>query len=171
MTQTADALPAALNLWQDRHTTLVYLTWLSIASWLLELRFPVSVRCLAHNPGCFTGPFEETVIKKYTRQILLGLDYLHKKKVMHRDIKGANILVNDHGLVKLADFGASKTIESLVTMGEIFVRGFAAGSMPPQGCTKAFIHTEGTTAAIDQLVLESSWLRRALPRPWNPWSS
>ncbi|KAK9818541.1 hypothetical protein WJX74_002024 [Apatococcus lobatus] len=62
------------------------------------------------------GPFEETVIKKYTRQILLGLDYLHKKKVMHRDIKGANILVNDHGLVKLADFGASKTIESLVTM-------------------------------------------------------
>ena len=37
---------------------------------------------------------------------------------MHRDIKGANILVDNTGLVKLADFGASKKIESLATIGE-----------------------------------------------------
>ncbi len=53
----------------------------------------------------------------YTRQILLGLAYLHGNKIMHRDIKGANILVDNTGLVKLADFGASKQIENLVTMG------------------------------------------------------
>ena len=37
---------------------------------------------------------------------------------MHRDIKGANILVDSTGLVKLADFGASKKLEDLVTVGE-----------------------------------------------------
>ena len=37
---------------------------------------------------------------------------------MHRDIKGANILVDNTGLVKVADFGASKKLEDLVTVGE-----------------------------------------------------
>ena len=63
------------------------------------------------------GSFKETVIKIYTRQILQGLQYLHAHKIMHRDIKGANILVDNTGLVKLADFGASKKIEDLVTIG------------------------------------------------------
>lgn len=63
------------------------------------------------------GPFKEPVVKLYTKQILLGLEYLHKNAIMHRDIKGANILVDNTGLVKLADFGASKKIEDLVTVG------------------------------------------------------
>ena len=58
------------------------------------------------------------MIKVYTKQILLGLEYLHQNGIMHRDIKGANILVDNTGLVKLADFGASKKIEDLVTIGE-----------------------------------------------------
>lgn len=64
------------------------------------------------------GPFQEGVIRMYTRQILLGLDYLHQNRHMHRDIKGANILVDNNGVVKLADFGASKKIESLVTISD-----------------------------------------------------
>eukprot|EP01097_Dermamoeba_algensis_P011313 TRINITY_DN874_c0_g1_i1.p1 TRINITY_DN874_c0_g1~~TRINITY_DN874_c0_g1_i1.p1 ORF type:complete len:225 (-),score=14.22 TRINITY_DN874_c0_g1_i1:472-1146(-) len=58
------------------------------------------------------GPLNEQVIAAYTRQILLGLVYLHKHKILHRDIKGANILVDNNGVVKLADFGASKRILS-----------------------------------------------------------
>ena len=64
-----------------------------------------------------SGAFKETVVKVYCRQILLGLEYLHKNHIMHRDIKGANILVDNAGRVKLADFGASKQIEDLVTIG------------------------------------------------------
>ena len=66
-----------------------------------------------------SGAFKETMVKVYCRQILLGLEYLHKNHIMHRDIKGANILVDNAGRVKLADFGASKQIEDLVTIGEV----------------------------------------------------
>ncbi|KAL2506776.1 Mitogen-activated protein kinase kinase kinase 3 [Abeliophyllum distichum] len=62
------------------------------------------------------GSFPESVIRMYTKQLLLGLEYLHKNKIMHRDIKGANILVDNKGCIKLADFGASKKVEALATV-------------------------------------------------------
>ena len=56
------------------------------------------------------GGFNEILIKKYTKQILSGLKYLHDKKIIHRDIKCANILIGNRGMIKLTDFGCSKKI-------------------------------------------------------------
>ncbi|KAL6655647.1 hypothetical protein ACP70R_006473 [Stipagrostis hirtigluma subsp. patula] len=62
------------------------------------------------------GSFPEPVIRKYTKQILHGLEYLHSNAIIHRDIKGANILVDNKGCIKLADFGASKQVAKLATV-------------------------------------------------------
>jgi serine/threonine protein kinase len=61
------------------------------------------------------GQFDEELIRVYAQQILLGLRYLHANRVAHRDIKGANILVDTKGHAKLADFGCSKSIEGIVS--------------------------------------------------------
>ncbi|KAF0931278.1 hypothetical protein E2562_002625 [Oryza meyeriana var. granulata] len=54
---------------------------------------------------------DESTISSYTRQIINGLTYLHHHNVMHRDIKCANILVNQNGTVKVGDFGLAKEIK------------------------------------------------------------
>ncbi|EGA61135.1 Ste11p [Saccharomyces cerevisiae FostersO] len=59
------------------------------------------------------GPFEESLITNFTRQILIGVAYLHKKNIIHRDIKGANILIDIKGCVKITDFGISKKLSPL----------------------------------------------------------
>jgi serine/threonine protein kinase len=53
----------------------------------------------------------ESVIRKYAIQILEGLEYLHCHNIIHRDIKGANILVDRDGICKLSDFGGAKIVQ------------------------------------------------------------
>jgi serine/threonine protein kinase len=55
------------------------------------------------------GKFPEGLVAVYIAQVLAGLVYLHDQGVIHRDIKGANILTNKDGTVKLADFGVAST--------------------------------------------------------------
>lgn len=54
------------------------------------------------------GALDEQVMRTYTRQLLEALNYCHTNRVIHRDIKGKNILVDTHGTLKLADFGSAK---------------------------------------------------------------
>jgi serine/threonine protein kinase len=61
----------------------------------------------------FGGSLHENLVRNFTQQILCGLSYLHRRNVIHRDIKGANILLGMDDFLKLADFGASKYVNDI----------------------------------------------------------
>ena len=107
------------------------------------------------------GRFEESVICVYTRQILIGLDYLHAQLTVHRDIKGANILVEKSGRIKLADFGMAKTLVEQMSATRSF-KGSAFWMAPE------VIRQKGHGVAADIWSVGCTVLEMATGEP--PWS-
>uniref|UniRef100_A0A8C7G4A8 Mitogen-activated protein kinase kinase kinase kinase n=1 Tax=Oncorhynchus kisutch TaxID=8019 RepID=A0A8C7G4A8_ONCKI len=68
-----------------------------------------------------TGPFKEKQIAYICRETLQGLYHLHETSKMHRDIKGANILITERGDIKLADFGVAAEISASVAKRKSFI--------------------------------------------------
>ncbi|KAK4219404.1 kinase-like domain-containing protein [Rhypophila decipiens] len=63
---------------------------------------------LLDNPSVH---FTEPQIKCYMLQLLEGLKYLHENKILHRDMKAANLLINNKGILQIADFGLARHYE------------------------------------------------------------
>jgi len=59
----------------------------------------------AGGPG---GGLPEPLVRSYLRQLLEGVSYCHQHRVLHRDLKPQNLLINTAGLIKLADFGLAR---------------------------------------------------------------
>ncbi|XP_002971342.2 mitogen-activated protein kinase kinase kinase 3 [Selaginella moellendorffii] len=107
------------------------------------------------------GAFKEPVIRSYTRQILSGLAYLHSTSTVHRDIKGANILVDTNGIVKLADFGMAKHLSV-----ESFPLSFKGS--PYWMAPEVIKQTHGYDLSVDVWSLGCTVLEMATAKP--PWS-
>lgn len=109
------------------------------------------------------GPYGLGLVRKYTRQILEGLDFLHSKKIVHRDVKGANILIDAQGDAKLADFGACRELEALqctVTGGMRSIHGsvfwMAPEVMKFKAGRRSDIWSLGCTV-IEMIIAEPPW--------------
>ncbi|KAH0621358.1 hypothetical protein JD844_022542 [Phrynosoma platyrhinos] len=78
----------------------------SIVSIFMEFVPGGSISSIIHR----FGPLPEIVFCKYTKQIVQGVAYLHENGVVHRDIKGNNIMLMPNGVIKLIDFGCAKRL-------------------------------------------------------------
>eukprot|EP00262_Sarcandra_glabra_P006318 TRINITY_DN1848_c0_g3_i2.p1 TRINITY_DN1848_c0_g3~~TRINITY_DN1848_c0_g3_i2.p1 ORF type:complete len:662 (+),score=99.11 TRINITY_DN1848_c0_g3_i2:356-2341(+) len=107
------------------------------------------------------GQFGELAIRSYTQQILSGLAYLHAKNTVHRDIKGANILVDPNGRVKLADFGMAKHITG--HSGPLSFKGSPYWMAP-----EVIKNSNGCNLVVDIWSLGCTVLEMATTKP--PWS-
>ncbi|KAI4330899.1 hypothetical protein MLD38_029141 [Melastoma candidum] len=107
------------------------------------------------------GQLGELAIRSYTQQILCGLAYLHAKNTVHRDIKGANILVDPNSRVKLADFGMAKHIT-----GHSCPLSFKGS--PHWMAPEVIKNESGCNLAVDIWSLGCTVLEMATTKP--PWS-
>lgn len=119
-----------------------------------------------------SGGIHEGLVRRYTMQLLLAVEELHKNGVVHRDIKCANIfLTNEGNCLKLGDFGSAVKIKFNSTMpGEL--KGYVGTQayMAPEVFTKTNTEGHGRAADIWSVgccVIEMASGKVSLSKIWN----
>ncbi|KAH6559298.1 hypothetical protein KP509_1Z015500 [Ceratopteris richardii] len=89
------------------HPNIIKLEGLVISrmNYSLYLVFEYMEHDLAGLSACPGITFTEPQVKCYLHQLLSGLEHCHNRGVLHRDIKGSNLLIDNSGILKIADFG------------------------------------------------------------------
>ncbi|CAO2149058.1 unnamed protein product [Urochloa humidicola] len=128
----------------------------------LEYVHPGSIHKYVHQ---HCGSLTESVIRNFTRHILKGLAFLHSQKIMHRDIKGANLLVDINGVVKLADFGMAKHLSTAAP--NLSLKGTPYW-MAPEVVRATFDKSAGYDLAADIWSLSCTIIEMFTGKP--PWS-
>jgi len=109
------------------------------------------------------GALKESKAQKYTRQILEGVAYLHQNMIIHRDIKGANILIDSLDNIKLTDFGASRRLQTIRTL-----TGFKSMHGTPYWMSPEVINGEGYGRKADVWSVGCTVIEMLTTKP--PWS-
>lgn len=105
------------------------------------------------------GKFTEAVAKRYAHMTLLGLLHLHSHHIVHQDIKGGNVLLDERGCAKIADFGCIRELSYGTTQsgGCISTQGGGGGTplwMAPEVCRGERASTKSDVWSYGCFVLE-----------------
>ena len=111
------------------------------------------------------GALGDPVLARFTSQMLRGVAYLHSRNVIHRDIKGGNVLIDMNGTAKLADFGCSKLLHDMKTQDREETLCRIRGSIPwmaPEMVRETRYHFPADIWSLGATVLEMA----SGKRPW-----
>jgi len=102
----------------------------------------------------FHSEMTERTVATFISQVLCGLDFLHRRGIIHRDIKAANVLVTNDGVLKLADFGAALSVDDTVGCGAENVMGSPYWMAPEIISMRGQVTTACDIWAVGSLTIE-----------------
>lgn len=96
----------------SNHRNIVHLLHVSKENQVIYLVFEFLENDLAKYIQKVQGPLDPPLVKSFLYQILLGINFCHMHRVLHRDLKPQNLLIDDSGLLKIADFGLARAVST-----------------------------------------------------------
>lgn len=91
-----------------KHPNIVHLLEVVVSAKKLYLIFEFLNQDLKRFTERLKGDFPMPLVKQYLHQLLKGLHYCHSRRILHRDLKPQNLLLDVFGNIKIADFGLAR---------------------------------------------------------------